>query len=185
MPLAVSDRRLSFVSEDANGDRYDRIHGDLFILDGTGEAWAQARMVALGLTRVIRPTGDKPCTDYLYALERAAMAKDSGMWADPFYRVKAADDPSLTDQKGLYEIVEGRVLSIGGRSYMTFVDFGTDYRHDFTIMVTPSMVERLAEAGRPVEALKNRWVRVRGVVELSGGPAIRLKRVDDLELLIK
>ena len=80
-------------------------------------------------------------------------------------------------------MVEGLVLSVGTRTYMTFVDFGREYRRDFTVMITPSMVEKQAVAGMVVADIAGRRVRVRGVIEMSGGPAIRLKQVDEIAIL--
>ena len=165
-------------------DRYGRVVADVFVNDGEGGTiWVQERLVAQGLARVRRPDGDPACAARLYQAERAAMVAKRAMWADKDYAVKDARDASLAGRKGLYEVVEGRVLSVGRRTYMTFVDFGRDYRRDFTIMITPAMVDRLAEKGVPVEMLDGQLVRVRGVIESSGGPAIRLKRVDEFELL--
>jgi hypothetical protein len=66
---------------------------------------------------------------------------------------------------------------------MVFVDFGHDFRTDFTVMVARTLVPRLLEAGIALESLKGRAVRVRGVLEESGGPAIRLADPLELELL--
>ena len=165
-------------------DRYGRVVADVVVQNGEGsKIWVQQRLVTGGLARVRRPAGDPACAARLYEAERAAMAARRAMWADTDYAVKDARDASLAGRKGLYEVVEGRVLSVGGRTYMTFVDFGRNYRRDFTIMITPAMVDRLAEIGVSVEALVGTLVRVRGVIEMSGGPAIRLKRVDEFELL--
>ena len=59
---------------------------------------------------------------------------------------------------------------------MVFLDFGRNYSRDFTAMIPVAVAERLAEAGFPVEGFEGRLVRIRGVIEESGGPAIR---VDD------
>jgi hypothetical protein len=50
-------------------------------------------------------------------------------------------------------------------------------------MVDASISGRLAERGLPIETLAERWVRVRGVVEESGGPAIRLNHPSEIEVL--
>jgi hypothetical protein len=74
---------------------------------------------------------------------------------------------------------------------MTFLDFGAVYRRDFTVMLTPAIAEKLASkdtvsgTGKSVavDALANRRVRVRGVIEASGGPAIRLNDPAEIELI--
>jgi micrococcal nuclease len=66
---------------------------------------------------------------------------------------------------------------------MIFLDFGGDYRRDFTIMVSPPVAERLSEAGLAVDEFEGRRIRVRGVIEESGGPAIRLNDPSEIEVL--
>jgi hypothetical protein len=50
-------------------------------------------------------------------------------------------------------------------------------------MVSPSVVARLIAAGLSPDDFANRRVRVRGVIEESGGPAIRLNDPAEIELL--
>jgi hypothetical protein len=66
---------------------------------------------------------------------------------------------------------------------MIFLDFGRNVRSDFTAMLPPAVAEQLAVAGVAVDALAGRRVRVRGVIEESGGPAIRLNDIAELELI--
>jgi hypothetical protein len=74
---------------------------------------------------------------------------------------------------------------------MTFLDFGLVYRRDFTVMLTPAIAEKFASmdvedgTGKSggVDAFANRRVRVRGVIEASGGPAIRLNDPAEIELI--
>lgn len=162
-------------------DRYGRIRAEVVLSDGR---WLQAVMVEAGLA-VVRPEGsaDPACTKALLALEAAARKAGAGLWADSKNGVKTADDPSLLARNGIYEVVEGRVVSVGYGSRMVFLDFGHDVRTDFTVMVPNPLVPRLLEAGIAVETLAGRKVRVRGVIEESGGPAIRIADPFALEFL--
>jgi hypothetical protein len=105
------------------------------------------------------------------------------MWADPAYRIRSAAEPSLAGETGLYQVVAGRVISIGHGEAMIFLNFGRDYGHDFTLMIAPAMVGDLAAAGIDVETLAGKRVLVRGMIEDSGGPAIRLGDPTDIEVL--
>jgi endonuclease YncB( thermonuclease family) len=162
------------------GDRYGRIHGDVRLPDGR---WLQRALIAAGLARVRPLAGENACVEALLADEAGARRAATGLWGSPDYAVRAADDPSLLERSGLYEVVEGRVLSIGHGSRLVFIDFGRDFRRDFTVMVSDAVARLLNETGRTVESLKGRVVRVRGVIENSGGPAIRLSDPIELELV--
>ncbi len=158
-------------------DRYGRVHASVRLADGRSAAQA---LVAAGLARVRLFPGESPCLTDLYAAEAAARAAQRGLWALPDFAVRRTDDPSLLARSGLYELVEGRIASVGHGKYMVFLDFGRDYRRDFTIMVPIAMADQLP---LPADSLKGRRVRVRGVIEESGGPAIRLGAPGEIELL--
>ncbi len=140
-------------------------------------------LVGEGLVRARWFPDENGCFQRFLAAENAARAAERGLWAAPEYAIRKANDPSLTTRNGLYDLVEGRVVSVGHGSRMIFLDFGYDIRRDFTVMVPPAVAEALAAAGRPAEAFAKRRVRVRGVIEESNGPAIRLNDPAEIELL--
>ncbi len=164
-------------AEPAAADRYGRLHADVRLADGRS---AGVALVTAGLARVRLFPGEKPCLANLLAAETVARTARRGVWALPDFAVRRADDPSLPARSGLYELVEGRIASVGHGKYMVFLDFGRDYRRDFTIMVPQAMADELP---LPADAFKGRRVRVRGVIEESGGPAIRLAEPGEIELL--
>ena len=177
----VAGRTVAVAFIGGEPDRHGRWHAQVFFGDDGG--WLQAALVAAGFARVRGPSGDRSCVAALLAEERTARAGGLGLWANEDHAVRRADDPSLLERNGLYELVEGRVVSVGHGSYMIFIDFGRDYRRDFTIMVSPPVAKRLAEAGIVIDALKHRRLRVRGTIEESGGPAIRLTDPADIEFV--
>jgi endonuclease YncB( thermonuclease family) len=162
-------------------DRYGRWRASVFVVaDGR---WLQEELVAAGLGRVRWFPGDPACVFALLGMESQARQQRLGLWSAAEYAVRQAADGSLIARNGLYELVEGRVASVGRGDYMTFVDFGRDYWRDFSIMVVPPVADRFAEAGIPIEGLVGRRIRVRGLIEDSGGPAIRLNDPSEVEFL--
>ncbi len=162
-------------------DRHGRWRANLYL--GAGNEWLQSVLVAAGLARVHRLPGDPRCVFALLGAEKAAREGRLGLWRSPDYAVLQAGDPSLQGRTGLYELVEGRVARVGHGAYMIFLDFGRDYWRDFTIMISPRVAESLASAGVPADGLAGRPIRVRGVIEASGGPAIRVNDPAEIELL--
>lgn len=158
-------------------DRYGRLHGEVGLAGGgsLGEA-----LVRAGLARVRLFPGERPCVGTLLAAEAGARAERRGLWALDSYAVRRADDSSLLARSGLYDLVEGRIVSVGHGKRMVFLDFGRNFSRDFTVMIPTAMVDQLAVSA---DALKERRIRVRGVIELSGGPAIRLGSPEEIELL--
>jgi hypothetical protein len=161
-------------------DRYGRLPVLAFAADGR---LLQEALVRAG-EAVARPGDGAPsCMERLLAAEAAARGAGAGLWRQAKIVAKATDAASLSARSGLYALVEGRIVSVGYGSRMVFLDFGRSFRTDFTVLVQQSLVSRLLEAGIPVDSLTGKAVRVRGVIEESGGPAIRLSDPLALELL--
>lgn len=161
-------------------DRYGRWRANVFTAEGKSIA---ADLVTQGYARVHRETGDPQCVLALLDVERQARIEARGMWSDAQYKIRSALDPSLGDETGLYELVAGQVLSIGHGDVVIFVNFGRDYSHDFTVTMTPAVAKSLAAAGIDVDQLAGKRVVVRGMIEASGGPAIRIGEATDIEVL--
>jgi len=177
--LAGSDE-LKLVEDLADPDRHGRVRGEITLPDGRSLA---AALVAEGLARVHPFVDETICLGPLFEAERSARKMQRGIWAGHEYAIWQADDASLTGQNGLYELVEGRVVSVGAGSRSTFIDFGRDWGRDFTVMLTPSLAADIAKTAGPVESLARRRVRVRGVVEEHSGPSIRIESPAEIELL--
>lgn len=161
-------------------DRHGRTLAQVYLSDGT---WLQAAMVEAGFARVRPFAGDFSCLGGLVVLERKARDMGRGLWRSDEFSVISAHDPSLIDRKGLYVLVEGRVLSVGHGKRVDFLNFGRHWRSDFTVMVAAKIAERFSEIGLPIDALAERRVRIRGVIEERGGPAIRLNDPSEVEIL--
>jgi hypothetical protein len=174
------DARVRLAAAGQNPDRYGRRHVFAFLPDGS---LLQERLLRLGFGRARWESGDDACFVRFLAAEEVARRAKSGIWADPEYKIRSGFDPSLRERNGLYDLVEGRVASVGHGTRMIFLDFGHDFRRDFTIMVPPGVADALALAGRPADLFAGRRVRVRGIIEESGGPAIRLNDPAEIELL--
>ena len=178
--LAAGDAGLHLHKDLPDEDRHGRIHGEVILSDGRSLA---AALVAEGLARVHPFVEETICVEPLLAAERAARKMHLGVWASHEYAIWQADDASLKGQNGLYELVEGRVVSVGARSRFTFIDFGRDWGRDFTVMLTASLAADLAKAASPVASLVHHSVRVRGVIEAGSRPLMRVESAGQIELL--
>ena len=139
-------------------------------------------MIAAGFARVRPYPNEVPCIARLLELEEAGRAAKSGLWNREF-AILDANDPSLIARNGLYVVVEGFVLSVGQGNRVDFLNFGHFWQRDFTVLVSAPIAATLTENGMDTAALAERRVRVRGVIEESGGPSIRLNDFRELEIL--
>jgi hypothetical protein len=89
----------------------------------------------------------------------------------------------LLRYRSTYQLVEGKVrdaAEVRGRIYL---NFGENWREDFTITVQPTNKRVFDEAGMKLTDLKGRRVRVRGWIERRGGPLIEIYHPSQLEVL--
>ena len=163
-----------------NPDRHGRVHTEVRLADDRS---LQVILLEEGLARIHPLPGESLCLTEMLQAEDAARNARKGIWDSHEYAIRRADDLSLAGRNGLYELVEGRVISVGRGSRMVFLNFGRNWRRDFTVMVAVAVEERLAAAGVAIDELAGRRVRVRGVIEESGGPAIRLDGPAAIEIL--
>jgi endonuclease YncB( thermonuclease family) len=170
------DVTLQFTSSAA--DRYGRRHAYVFLAAG---GLLQTALAGKGAARARWLPGEADCFAALIAAEEPARRARQGLWSASD-AILAADDPSLVRRSGLYEVVGGRLASVGHGSTMTFLDFGRNHRRDFTVMVPAPVAEALTRALGPVDALTGKRLLVRGVVEDNRGAAIRLNDAAEIEL---
>jgi len=174
--------RLGFGGETV--DRYGRVLAHVLLAGPDGETWAQQAMVAQGLARVYSFPDNRACLDLLFAAEGRARLAGLGIWADPYYSIRAADAPSdLLARAGQYELVEGRVLLAersGGRVYL---NFGRFWKEDFTAVIEAPALRLFAEAGFDPLVLENALVRIRGWVDDRDGPRIEVTHPEQIEVL--
>ena len=69
---------------------------------------------------------------------------------------------------------------VRGRGYL---NFGADYRTDFTISIAPRDLKRFPAEDRLLNGYRGRLVRVRGWLEWRNGPMINVTHPEQIEVL--
>jgi len=115
----------------------------------------------------------------LLAAEDVARQQKRGLWADAL-RVYQAGAPMPATG---FAVVEGRVAEVARVKGRIYVNFGADYKTDFTVLLEGD-VSRAFEKERPeLTGLAGHRIRVRGMLEDWNGPLIRLVSAQDMEFL--
>ncbi|MFQ5784636.1 MAG: thermonuclease family protein [Alphaproteobacteria bacterium] len=162
-------------------DRYGRRLAHLHRDDGV---WLQGAMLRAGLARVYSFRDNRALVADMLALEREARAAGRGIWADPFYAVRRADAPRrLPDES--FEIVEGRVVAAARVKGRVYLNFGADWRNDFTVSVGPRDRRLFEREGVDLMALEGRTIRVRGWIKWRNGPMIEISHPEQMEMVQK
>jgi hypothetical protein len=112
--------------------------------------------------------------------EQSARAAGRGLWAEAAFMPQ--DPGALDDSIGRFRIVRGRVLRVEPTESHVYLNFGADWRADFTVRVRRDELDD-ALAGVELERLAGRLVEVRGVVLEAGGPLIELSHPEQMQVL--
>jgi endonuclease YncB( thermonuclease family) len=161
-------------------DRYGRLVAFAFLPDGRDPV--QKTLLAEGAARVSARAGGKSCADALLAAEREARAARRGLWADPNFAPLSSENlPGLSAARGHFALVEGQVLSVRESGATIYVNFGTRWTRDFTVIILKRQRRTFAAAGIDLDKLRGRRIRVRGVIEQRGGPIIEAAAPEQIE----
>lgn len=166
-------------------DRYDRALAQVFLIgeDGKPGLWLQEDMIRRGLARVYTWPDTWQDSERLYTAEREARAEKRGIWDDEFYAIRAPEPNALAQDVDSFQLVEGIITAVAEVRGQTYLNFGSDYRTDFTIVIASKDRKRFKKAGLDPLSLEGARVRVRGWIELMNGPMIWLDHPERLEVL--
>ena len=84
-----------------------------------------------------------------------------------------------------FQIVEGRVLKVAITRRRTYLNFGRDWKRDFTIVVEARFRRAFPERGKRLKKLEGKRVRVRGWLRWRNGPMLTATHPEQIEVLGK
>lgn len=174
----TSDRAVTLSYGGRKSDRHGRLLAHLTTPDGR---WVQGALLRGGMARVYTFPDNRGRAGEMLALEQQARKAKRGIWANAFYRLRAADD--LRRDIGTFQLIEGTVVNtavVRGRAYL---NFGENWRTDFTISISPKWLRRQWKDGPPIANYEGRKVRVRGWLKSFNGPAIEATHPEQIEIL--
>ena len=161
-------------------DRHGRILAQATRADGL---WLHGAMLEAGLARVETFADNRARAGQLLAAEAAAREARRGLWADARYRALTPEEAERAGEGfHLVEGVVGRVTERRGRYYL---DFGADWRRDFTVAIAGGERARFRAAGLDPAALAGARLRVRGWLRRFNGPMIEATHPEQIERLTR
>jgi len=162
-----------YQSKDVQNGRMNRMgHHVAHLAEKNSGHWIQGALIASGIARV-RPSPDYiDMAPQMLALEEEARQAKRGLWKDEQYAVLNPDNAGehLND----WAIVEGTIRAAAMANNTIYLNFGSDWRSDFTIGIKPEVRRELAKLNIDPLQYANHHVRVRGWMENYNGPYIEL-----------
>jgi endonuclease YncB( thermonuclease family) len=180
---------------DTERDRYGRVLAHVYV-DTEGDTgaekggWVNGGMVAAGLAHVYTFPDNAMYPTPLYKLEQQARAARKGIWGLPRWAVRKAETCCAPEDIGQFVLVQGRVREAvqtvdrhGKR--IVYLNFGSDYRTDFTVAIKDSAFADFRKAGITDIAAyyRGKSLRVRGYAEPVNGTLIRATHPAQIEEL--
>jgi endonuclease YncB( thermonuclease family) len=188
LPVLVTGHTLSVEPLPAGTDRYGRLAARAYLSVEDTPRSLEAELVTRGAAMVGTSNtgaqkGTDPCRNLLLAHEASARKARLGLWSDPDYDTKAADNPPvILGSKGRFAVIEGKVLSVRESGGTIYVNFGRRWSEDFTVTILKRISARFVAAGLDPKRLEGRRIRVRGFVEERGGPWIEAMAPEQFEI---
>ena len=178
-------RRVQLYYGGNKRDRYGRALAQVFTLNAEGkrDLWIQEEMVRFGLGRVYTWPDTWQDSERLYVAERKARESKRGIWGNPYYAIRSPEPNMLAQDVDSFQLVEGIITSTADVRGTVYLNFGADYKTDFTIVVAKKNRRKLERAGLDPMSLEGAKVRIRGWIELQNGPMIWLDDAKRLEIL--
>ena len=170
-------------------DRYGRALAQVYLVgeNGAPDIWVQQTMVSAGLARVYSWAGQYQNIRVLYTAEQKARDAGRGIWDSQanggFYDIRKPDPNPLVQYVDSVQIVEGFIIKTAEVRGTIYLNFGADYKTDFTIAIAKKARKNFKHADYDPLTLQGARVRVRGYVEIYGGPIIWLDDPKRLEIL--
>lgn len=174
----AADRVVGLTFTGRRKDRHGRWLAHLTTADG---AWIQGAILERGLARVYSFADNRALVAEMLKIERRARAARRGIWANGFYEVRRPTD--LQWHLGSFQLVEGRVLDAARVRGRVYLNFGADWRSDFTVSISPAAWRLFEAAGLDLDGYRTARLRVRGWVTSRNGPMIEATHPEQIEVL--
>ena len=130
-------------------------------------AWAQGTLLTLGLARAMTTQRNPEMALQMLAVEESARQAKAGLWEKPEYRVLKPEEAE--EHLDSFQIVEGMVKSVALKDNRLYINFGVDWKSDFTVSIAPTDKRLFLKAGIDPMQWNNETLRVRGWIRSYNG----------------
>lgn len=144
--------------------------------------WLQGLLLSEGFARVYTTSSNPELNKEMKNIENTALNNKKGLWAEdsPF---KTLTPDTAAQAMGEFAVIDGTVKKTATVRNTLYLNFGDNWKTDFTIMVSSSLRKKLARRPLDLMNLGGEKVRVRGWVREYNGPLIELEDAGHIEIL--
>jgi endonuclease YncB( thermonuclease family) len=169
----LSGRTLELRFDGNRGDRHGRVAAHLFVAG----RWLEDDLVKRGLARVMGTAEHRRGLAELLRGEAQARRARRGLWREPAYTVRRAEDAGHAQS---FALVVGKVVNVGRGEGALFLDFADGHR-GFRLRFSPDALRLFRAEAIDPEALIGQRIRARGFVHGSERPTIDVTYPEQIE----
>lgn len=174
---------LFFQTPDKDKGRVNRMGhhlGHVVLRDKETSLWAQDLLLRNGLALTL-PGEDAPVMR-LFEAEDSARNDEIGLWAEELRPLFLRTPENAAESMGTFAIVTGTPQAVASVKNNTYLNYGKNWRKDFTVMVSSQMRKQISRDGIDLKSWVKNPVEVRGWIIEENGPMIMIDRTTQLRL---
>lgn len=141
--------------------------------------WVQGLLLSLGLSRVMTARRNPEMAAQMYGFEAEARTEKLGIWGTDQYKILSPE--KAENHMNSFQIVEGRVQSAALNNNRVYLNFGPDWRTDFTVSIAPGDKRRFLKKGLDPLSWNGKIIRARGWVRSYNGPYMEIDHPEAIE----
>lgn len=147
-----------------------------------GQLWVQGTALSLGLAQVQTSQRNPEMSALMYAHEKEARKDKIGIWESEG-NILSPDEANR--HLNSFQIVEGKIESVALKKNRLYINFGKNWRDDFTVSIAPADQRLFSQAGLDPLQWGGKRIRVRGWLDEYNGPYIEVNHPQAIEILDK
>ncbi|MCF8475077.1 MAG: thermonuclease family protein [Emcibacter sp.] len=159
-------------------DRYGRSLAHLFLDNGL---WVQGEMLKQGMARVYSFPDNRAALPEMLAYEKKARKTKAGIWALDYYQPK--DQTTAERYNNSFQIITGTVKDIAKVRSTIYLNFGDNWRDDFTIVIKSKAAHEFAKATMAIDNLEGKKIEARGWLKSYNGPMIEVTHPEQITII--
>lgn len=165
--------RLEFDVE--RTDKYERLLAYCFVDD----IFVNERLLEEGLALLYTRVPNVKYVDVLVAAQKKARLNQKGLWREE----KFITAEQAKDYVGSIATIEGKVLNVGESKHCFYLNFGKDFRSDFTVVIFKKDLSTFIGLGISPQKYEGRIIRTFGKIKEYNGPEIVVRHPCQIEIV--
>jgi len=162
-------------------DRYRRLLGYCFVPTEDGdEIFVNAKLLEEGYAVLFTHPPNVKYVGLFVSLQKKAREEKKSIWKEE----SVISSDNAYKYIGKIKTVEGRVLNIHEGEKAIHLNFGRDWKKDFTVVVFKKDLSNFTNNGiYPSKDYQNRFIRVTGLIKEYNGPEIIVSHPSSIEVI--